>query len=122
MADRRRHLPSLCCACAVDLCRLAGPSVLSTYAFACKRGGGWVASLSGVTGTALVAALSHVNPDKLFATSPVAIVVVLYLCMFVVLRFPTETATVQGALFPTVWGELFTHAAHVSNSIFHVSI
>lgn len=29
----------------------------------------------------------------------------------VVLRFPTETATVQGALFPTVWGELLTHAA-----------
>lgn len=65
MADRRRHLPSLCCACAVDLCRLAGPSVLSTYAFACKRGGGWVASLSGVTGTALVAALFHVSLDKL---------------------------------------------------------
>lgn len=37
----------------------------------------------------------------------------------VVLRFPTETATVQGALFPTVWGELLTHAASGTRFNFH---
>jgi hypothetical protein len=81
MADCRPLSPSLCFFYGVDLCKLTGPSVLSTHKLA-KRFGGWVAWSSGVTRTGSIAVQLH--PRRKAAVLGIAVEVCAYKAICVI--------------------------------------